>query len=127
MKRMLALLLVFVLFLCGIAVGILGTHLFYVHHLRQPGALADQVLEHHSRRLIRELDLRPDQQAVLAGILADTKVEIAGIRRDAVEKLRVLHHEASGRLEEILDPEQKERLRRYQENEGLAIKQLLGE
>lgn len=127
MKRPMALLLIGLLFLCGAVVGIVGTHLYYGHRLRQPGGLADLALQVESRRLTRQLDLRPDQQEALAAIVADTREEITGIRHDVVGRLRTLRDRATVRLEAVLDAEQKEKLHHLRQGRGRAFEDFLGE
>lgn len=80
--------------------------------------MADLALEVGARKLTRRLDLRPDQRQELDRILADTRGDVAVLRRDAVGRLRDIRDAAARRLDAVLDEEQREELRRLCEEQG---------
>lgn len=118
MKRSVALALVAALFLLGAFVGVLGTHLFYLHQISEPGGLAKLVLGVAGDRMANRLDLRPEQRQAFDALLDDTREEIAAARGDLVDELREIRGRSAHRLESILDEEQLERLREIQRDEG---------
>lgn len=125
MKRPTALALVALLFLLGIVVGVLGTHVYYARQLRQPGGLANFALNIESRRLTRALDLRPDQKEELDRILADVRVEIADTRRQMVRDLVTIRNRSAQRLETVLDDDQRQALEKLRERQGKAFERYL--
>lgn len=117
-NRTVAVGLVALLFVLGIVVGVLGTHLFYAHRLRQPGALADVLVNAAAARATDRLDLRPDQREQLDGILETTRRDLQTLREDLVDRLRAIRARDIARLVEILDGDQRRRLEQLHATEG---------
>jgi hypothetical protein len=118
MKRPVALGLVAVLFLLGVLAGVLGTHLFYLKQISEPGGLADLVLGVTGDRMANRLALRADQREAFDALLDDTRDEIAQARKGFVGDLREIRARSARRLETILDPEQLQELRNIRKDEG---------
>lgn len=109
MKRSVAVLAVLAVFVVGVIAGILGTHLFYVYKLRQPGGLASAGLHAYARQLDRKLDLNDTQRRQVDAILDDARRDAVALRRDIEPRATELVEHAMDRIDGVLEPEQKER------------------
>jgi len=111
-KRSTALLAATALFLVGILVGVLGTHLFYFHEMRQPGGLARLGSRLVLANLDRELDLTAEQRRAVEGILAETRNEFADIRREATPRVLAVLDRSHDRIAGLLTAEQRAKFER---------------
>ena len=125
MRKSVALVLVVALFLVGITVGILGTHVFYAKRMEKPGGIAELALEVIAGRLERELRLRPDQRRELDLIVEDLRVEIKGMRHEIVDRLIILREQSAERLERVLDEDQKDKLEKFRSEKGTMVDRYL--
>ncbi len=114
MSRPLAVIAVVGLFLAGVLAGVLGTHLFYLHELREPGGLAELGTRAVARNLERRLDLTPSQKQQIEEILADTRTEVTALRRRMVPEVRAILRRTRVRVARVLTPEQRRELQRMQ-------------
>lgn len=126
MKRSTALLAVALLFLIGIAVGVLGTHLFYIHEARQPGGLAHLGSLWLARSLDRRLDLSADQRRQVDAILADAAHDAAVLRRDMTPRVVEILERTHRRISAVLTPEQKTKFERFRHEHSDHVRGLLG-
>lgn len=118
MKRSTALLLVAAIFVAGIGVGVVATHLYYLERFSRPGSIADAAVAVAGRRITRQLALRPDQERELERILVDTRSELEDVRRDTARDVREVRDRAAGRLRAVLDDAQRAELERLRREEG---------
>ncbi len=125
MRRSTALAAIAALFVTGVLVGVLGTHLFYLHHLREPGWLARTGTRLLAADLRRQLDLTPPQQRQLALILADTQKEALALRRETAPRLLALLDRSQARLESVLTLEQREKFDRLRRRRGDRLRHAL--
>jgi hypothetical protein len=125
MKRSTALLAVISLFLVGALVGVLGTHLFYLRHLREPGWLVKTGSRLLAADLRRQLDLTPEQQRQLDSILLDTQKDVRAVRREMMPRMLAVLDRSQSRIEGILTPEQRETFRRLRERRGDRLRGIL--
>jgi len=126
MKRSTAFLAVAVLFLTGIAVGVLGTHLFYIHAVRQPGGLAHLGSLWLARSLDRRLDLSAEQRRQVDAILADTARDAAVLRHDMTPRVVEILERTHRRISAVLTPEQKKKFERFRHEHSDHVRALLG-
>lgn len=112
--RILALVLVASIFVLGIVVGVVGTHVAYARRIERPGALADLALDLGAHRLERQLDLDTEQRLALDRILAEARREIALLRGDVVVRMRAMRQKAFDELAPVLDDDQRAELERLQ-------------
>ena len=103
-----AILLVFVLFLLGIAVGSLGT---YVVTTRVLAARPQQMglahnLGHTMQVFTRDLDLNPDQQNQIQAIFNDTRAKYAQLHEKLDPEYEQVRQEGRQRIRQVLTPEQ---------------------
>ena len=117
-SRGLALALVAVIFGLGVVVGILGTHLFYAHQLRQPGEFTDAIVSSAGARMADRLDLDAAQRQALDEILDRARGEVKIVRRDLIDRLRAVRAQAIDELFDLLDEDQRRELERIHAEEG---------
>lgn len=103
------------LFVVGVLVGVLGTHAFYLHELRQPGGLAAFGTRLLARELKHRLDLDPRQQAQVEQILADTRAESAALRREMMPRVLAILDRAHSRIDAVLTPPQRAEFEHYRQ------------
>lgn len=125
MKRSTALLAATALFLVGILVGVLGTHLFYFHEMRQPGGLARLGSRLMLANLDRELDLTAEQRRAVEGILADARSEFAEIRRAATPRALAVLDRSHERIAALLSAEQRAKFERIQARRRALLERYL--
>jgi Spy/CpxP family protein refolding chaperone len=102
-----AVLLVFVLFVLGIALGSLGT---YVVTTRVLAARPQTTLARnpgHMAMFTRDLNLNPDQQNQIQAILNDTRARYGGLHEKLDPEYEQVRHEGRERIRQVLTPEQR--------------------
>jgi Spy/CpxP family protein refolding chaperone len=125
-KRATALFAVAALFFVGVLVGVLGTHLFYLHEIRQPGGLARLGSRWLARSLDRRLDLTAEQRKQVDAIIADTAREAAALRRQMTPRMLEILERSRRRISALLTPEQRERFERFRRAHGAGVRKLIG-
>jgi len=114
-RRSTAFAAVLALFLVGVLVGVLGTHAFYFHQMRQPGGLAAFGTRLLARDLERRLDLSTRQKAEVDRILVQTRAESADLRRETLPRVLAILDRTHRSIEAILTPRQRAIFERYRE------------
>ncbi len=104
MNRVAALASVAALFLVGVLVGGLGTHLF-LKEPRRPGPVGFRG-DHFLELLERELLLTTDQMREIEQILEQSHAEGDALRREMLPRLRSAMAQTRDRIREVLTPEQ---------------------
>jgi hypothetical protein len=112
MNRIAALSAVFGLFIVGVLVGVIGTHLWQGHAPWRPGAFhprgplghEGQFIEH----LARQLDLTDTQMEEVEEILAESRIEADELRRQVLPEVRAHMEGTHERLMNVLTLEQQE-------------------
>lgn len=103
-----AVLLVFVLFVLGIALGSVGT---YVVTMRVQAARPQATLGHNPARTMRmftlDLNLSPEQQTQIQTILNDTRGRYAALHQKLDPEYEQVRHEGRERIRQVLTPEQR--------------------
>ena len=127
MKRSIALLSVVAVFVVGVAIGIVGTHLFYAKTFRRPddgppGFMGRSFVD----RLDRHLDLTADQRRQIDEILRQRREEAESFRSEMEPRLRELFEATEAGIEAILTPEQQERFRQLRETRRGRLDRFLG-
>ena len=116
MSRLLAVAAVFALFIAGIAVGAMGTHVFYDRHLaHQERPHPGMHRPHMTDRLLHRLRLTDEQQETIDDILERIHDEASDLRHDLQPRIHALMEHAHEEIEEILTPEQREKFKRFVE------------
>jgi Spy/CpxP family protein refolding chaperone len=102
-----AVLLVFVLFALGVALGSVGTYMVTTRVLaarpqttltRNPG---------HMAIFTRDLNLSQDQQTQIQAILNDTRARYAELHQKLDPEYEQVRHEGRERIRQVLTPEQR--------------------
>ena len=103
-----AVLLVFVLFVLGIALGSVGT---YVVTMRVQAARPQATLAHNPARTMamytRDLNLSPDQQNQIQAILNDTRSRYAELHEKLDPEYEQVRQLGRDRIRQLLTPEQR--------------------
>jgi Spy/CpxP family protein refolding chaperone len=101
-----AYLIVFVLFILGIALGSVGTYLvtMRVQAARPVGAGVNA--PSHMAIFTRDLNLSPEQQTQVQAILNDTRAHYAELHQKLDPEYEQVRHQSREHIRQILTPEQ---------------------
>jgi len=130
MNRWVAVASVLALFLSGIAVGALATHLI-AERPEVAGAPRGRPMGggppgfFSLDRLQAQLELTPDQMLRIADILDHSREESEAIRHDVRPRLEKLMDETKQRIDEVLTPEQRDRLAELRRRQGRRVDRFL--
>jgi Spy/CpxP family protein refolding chaperone len=117
MKRSVALLSVVAVLIVGVAIGIVGTHLFYAQKFRRPDGPPGLMGRSFVDRLEGHLDLTADQRRQIDEILERSHEEAEMLRHEMQPRLRQLFESTGAEIEAILTPEQQEKFRQLRESQ----------
>jgi Spy/CpxP family protein refolding chaperone len=98
-----AILLVFTVFLLGIALGAIGV---YGVTSRVQAARVQGPQRNALAGMIKELNLSPDQEKAIETILSDTQAGYAAIRKQADPQYEDVRQQGRQRIRQVLTPEQ---------------------
>jgi len=126
MKRSTAGLAILGVFLVGVAVGVSGTHLFYLRHLREPGGMVGWGARLLAADLKRDLDLTPEQAKQVDAILLETRKETIALRHKMMPEMTVVLQRSRHRIEAILTPEQRKKFERMRDRRLGRFRHWLG-
>ena len=103
-----AILLVFVLFLLGIALGSLGTYVVMTTRVlaARPQASLARNPGHVMAMFTRDLNLNSDQQAQIQGILNDTRAHYAQLHEKLDPEYEQVRQQGRQRIRQVLTAEQ---------------------
>jgi hypothetical protein len=103
-----AILLVFVVFVLGIALGALGTYLVTTRVLAaRPQTAVVHSAANTVAMLTRDLNLNPDQQRQVLGILNDTRSRYDAIHQEVDPEYEKVRQEGRERIRELLTADQR--------------------
>lgn len=127
MKRSTALLAVTAVFLVGVLVGVLATHLVYFRVLGEPGGIAGLGLRVVAADLDRRLDLSAEQEREVAAVLAGARSRFMAIRAAMAPQILDVVRESQARVGELLDQRQRAEFERFRADHAAWLeKQLTG-
>ena len=136
MRRPVALLSIACVFLVGILVGALGTHLLYVRSFPRPDELprggrpglrgGPAVGPRFAERLERQLGLSEEQRREIDEILRESRKESNGLHDEMLPRIRAQVERTRQRIFEVLTPEQREEFERLREEHRGAERFFLG-
>lgn len=126
MKRSAGLLAVLGVLVVGVAIGVVGTHLFYARMMRRPGGPPGFMGGSFGDRLEGHLDLTADQRRQIDEILTRTREEAEMLRHEMQPRLRALFETTETEIEAILTPEQQEKFRRLRETQRGRMDRFFG-
>jgi Spy/CpxP family protein refolding chaperone len=103
-----AFLLVFVLFVLGVALGSVGTYLVTMRvQAARPQATLAHNPGHTMAMFTRDLNLNSDQQNQIQAILNDTRARYAELHQKLDPEYEQVRHEGRERIRQVLTPEQR--------------------
>jgi hypothetical protein len=113
-----ALIVVLALFVVGVGVGVLGTHLFYTQQIRRHGGGGALGVHRFVTRLERELNLSVEQSRRIDEILQQSRVESDALRHEMLPRVREHMRQTRERIRAVLSPEQQARFDELQRRHG---------
>jgi len=104
-----AVLLVFVLFVLGIALGSVGTYMVTTRVLAARPQLTPprNPSPSHMAMFTRDLNLSPDQQSQIQAILNDTRAHYAALHEKLDPEYEQVRQQGRDRIRQLLTPEQR--------------------
>jgi Spy/CpxP family protein refolding chaperone len=103
-----AFLLVFVLFVLGIALGSVGTYLVTMRvQAARPQATLAHNPAHTMAMYTRDLNLNPDQQGQIQAILNDMRARYAALHEKLDPEYEQVRQQGRERIRQLLTPEQR--------------------
>jgi Spy/CpxP family protein refolding chaperone len=102
-----AVLVVFVLFVLGIALGSVGTYVVTTRVLAARPQVSTARGPSHMEIFTRDLNLSPDQQTQIQAILNDTRARYADLHAKLDPEYEQVRHEGRERIRQALTPEQR--------------------
>ncbi len=115
MKKWKSILLLLVVFLAGLAVGIVGTRIIVRRAVQQAIAHPERVQHLVERDLVRKLQLAPDQQAKLQEILTGARDHLRALRQEYQPQSLAVLRAADGQIMALLSPEQMARYENFKQ------------
>ena len=135
MKRSIAIVYVAGLFLLGIVIGALGMHLVHMHAVEGPfdgppvrgmrGAGGSMNPDMHFEMVAEQLELTGEQRETVRAILDDGRRQAVGLHEEMLPHVRELMDRTRERIDEVLTPEQRERLESMAEHHRGGLERLL--
>ena len=120
MKTFKSLLLLALVFVAGIAMGVIGTRLVVRHMVQIAVTQPDEIQSLLERNLARKLRLEPGQQLKLREILTQTHTKMADLRHEYRPQMLLILTGADNRITEMLTPQQRARYEKMKaENRAL--------
>jgi hypothetical protein len=120
MKTFKSLLLLALVFVAGIAVGVIGTRLVVRHMVQVAITQPDEIQSLLERNLARKLRLEPGQQLKLREILTQTHAKMTDLRREYRPQMLLILTGADNRITDMLTPQQRARYEKMKvENRAL--------
>jgi len=109
MKNWKSILLLALVFLAGLAVGVVGTRIAARRMMQQAIAHPERVQLFVERDLARKLQLDNDQQIKLHGILTETRGQLHELRQEYLPQATRTFRGADEKIAALLTPEQQTR------------------
>jgi Spy/CpxP family protein refolding chaperone len=102
-----AVLLVFVLFVLGIALGSVGTYVVTSHVLAARPQATQPRTSDHMALFTRDLNLNPDQQSQIQAILNDSRSRYAELHEKLDPEYEQVRQQGREHIRQVLTPEQR--------------------
>jgi Spy/CpxP family protein refolding chaperone len=103
-------------FLLGCILGAIGANLWSKKNLASPRAGMTNALSGHGQeqqRLQEILKLTPDQEARFREIMAESRMQLEGLRAEQAPKIEAIRGETNRKLESILNEEQRKKFKDF--------------
>lgn len=119
MKYLKPIVVLLLIFIAGIAVGVVGTRYVVKRNIREAVRQPEKVRLRIKRELARELSLDAAQQTKLDGVLINLQQEIAKVRTERQPNFRPILADTQRGITELLTPEQQLKFEKYVAEYGL--------
>jgi hypothetical protein len=113
MKTFKSLMLVSLVFLAGVAVGVVGTRIVVRRAVGEAIAHPETIPNRIERNLALRLRLDGDQRAKLHEIMSDTHGQLKDLRREFRPRMILVLSNANGEITALLTPEQLARFEKW--------------
>jgi hypothetical protein len=124
MKIWKSILLLVLVFLAGLAVGVVGTRVVVRRAVQQAITHPEKMQSLMERNLTRRLHLNSDQQVKLRAILTDTRSQLGDLRKQFQPQAAKALHDADQKISALLTPEQQARYDKFKERNWPALRAL---
>lgn len=102
-------------FVAGIAVGVVSTRAVVRHVVQNAIVHPEKVQAMMERNLTRRLRLDNDQQVKLHAILTDTRSQLADLRKQFQPQAAAILHDTDQKISALLTPDQQSRYEKIKE------------
>lgn len=124
MKNWKSILLLFLVFFAGLAVGVVGTRLVVRRVVQQAILHPERMQTLVERNLTRRLRLDNDQQVKLHAILSDTRSQLTDLRKQFQPQAAAVLSNTDGKISAMLTPEQQARYEKVKERNWSGLRTL---
>ena len=124
MKNWKSILLLALVFLAGMAVGVVGTRIAVRHAVQQAVGHPERAQLVMERVLTRRLGLDREQQRQLHAILTETREQMTALRKEYQPRTSALLHDTDQKISALLTPEQQTRYEKIKARTWPALRQL---
>ena len=120
MKNLKPLVLLWLVFIAGVVVGVIGTRAVVRHVIKSVVANPDLVWTRIERALAADLKLNPEQRATVRQILSETHDQVRSLRTEYQPRFQLMVEKARADIAAALTPEQRAKLdKKLKEKERL--------
>lgn len=124
MKKWKSILLLALVFLAGLAMGVVGTRIVVRRTVQQALIHPEKVQSVLERNLTQRLRLEPGQQAQLRVILTDTRERLSTLRQQFQPQAAEVLRGADQKISALLTPEQQARYEKIKQTGWPALQRL---
>jgi hypothetical protein len=124
MKTWKIVLLLFLVFFAGLAVGVVGTRAVVRRMVQQALTHPERMQGLMERNLTRRLRLDNDQQTKLHAILTDTRGQLTDLRKEFQPQAAQILHDTDQKISALLTPEQQDRYEKLKDRTWPALRGL---
>jgi hypothetical protein len=124
MKRWKVVLLLVLVFLAGLAVGVVGTRVVVRRVVQQAILHPERVQGVMERNLTRRLRLDADQQIKLHAILTDARGQLGDLRKEFQPQAAQILHDTDQKVSALLTPDQQARYEKFKDRNWPALRRL---
>jgi len=127
MKNWKSILLLLLVFIAGVAVGVVGTRVVVRRVVQQALAHPERVQFLLERNLTRKLRLDTDQQMQVHAILTDARGQLRDLRQEFQPRTGAVLRATNGKISALLTPEQLARFDQLKADERPLVRLLRSE
>lgn len=124
MKNWKSLLLLALVFVAGLAVGVVGTRIVVRRAVQQAFLHPERAQSLLERNLARRLRLDNEQQVKLHAILTQTRGQLSDLRQQVRPQAAAVLRDADQKITALLTPDQQARYEKFKESNWPALRRL---